>query len=575
MTDSPSEHRNRGGGRRFRRLLVSAVLLVALLFRLHGVGFGLPALNDPDEPLFMMTAFEMLAKHSFNPEWFGHPATTLLYCLALVMLAVGGIGIASDRFADINAFAGAVYADPGIVFLPARLFIVLCGVACVYLVYRLGRKLGDERLGLLAALFLAVNAVHVQYSQIIRTDVMATVFMLLCVLVTVDLFREGRPRAYVLAGVLVGVACATKWPAALIAASPLCAGLYRCAHGHREVRRLILFGAVAGITLIAVSPYLLLDYPTVLGNLAGEARPFHPGATGGGFFSNLAWYLAHPLAASLGWIGLALAVIGVAWPRRGRREWAIAVLPGAALFLLAVVSQALLWERWIVPLLPFATLALARALCGLADLSRARMRHPRRWLEAAAALVLILPMAQATRLAANEQTHDTRQIASAWVRAHVPAGSTILVEHAAMDLLDGPWTFRFPLGAAGCIDARGALTGRIKYSKVERLRTGRPIIDLGNIDAGLLPSCRADYAILTHVDRYRASAGHFGAELARYRQLLRGSRELAVIRPEPGRRGGPVVHIVKLDPAVFAPSLSSASAAGGEIGQAAGRQHLR
>ena len=59
-------------------LALWAILLAALWLRLDGVGFGLPALNDPDEPLFMMTALEMLQKHSLDPGWFGHPGTITL-----------------------------------------------------------------------------------------------------------------------------------------------------------------------------------------------------------------------------------------------------------------------------------------------------------------------------------------------------------------------------------------------------------------------------------------------------------------------------------------------------------------
>src|SRR6218665_3473930 len=37
-----------------RHAPIIAILLLAMLLRLDGVGFGLPALNDPDEPLFML-----------------------------------------------------------------------------------------------------------------------------------------------------------------------------------------------------------------------------------------------------------------------------------------------------------------------------------------------------------------------------------------------------------------------------------------------------------------------------------------------------------------------------------------
>ncbi|MCB2061013.1 MAG: glycosyltransferase family 39 protein [Novosphingobium sp.] len=548
MTEPRIKVRNRLSRRVIETALLSLTLLAALALRLDGVDFGLPALNDPDEPLFMMTAFEMLRNQSLNPGWFGHPATVTLYCLALVMLAVGGIGIATGRFADADAFAAAVYADPGIVFLPARLFIVACGVACVYLTWRIGKRLGGAKTGLIAALFLAVNAAAIEYSQIIRTDMQATAFMLLCALCALAILNGGKLKHYLLAGVFVGLACATKWPAAVIGLSPLCAGLYRVAQGHRERGCLGLFVLSSAVTLFLVSPFLLLDYPTVLENLSGEARPIHPGATGGGFFDNLGWYIFGPLLSSLGAGGLLFAAIGLVWAPRGQRDWLVAVLPTVIAFVLMICLQALRWERWIVPLLPFLAIAAARGLSAVAHFVRTGVGGSVRRIETLAALVLALLMIQTARVEAVERTHDTRQIASAWVRSHVPPGSTVLLEHAAFDLLQGPWTFRFPLASAGCVDAKAALSGRIRYSRVERLRSGSPIVDLGHVETELLSSCRADYAILTHYDRYRENPGVYTTELGSYERILAKGVVEATIRPRPGHSSGPVVRIVKLRP---------------------------
>jgi len=524
------------------------ILAIAAALRIQGVGFGLPSLNDPDEPLFMMTALEMLRNHSLNPGWFGHPGTTTLYCLALVSLAVGGIGIATGRFADGPALTAAVYADPGILFLPGRLFIVACGIACVGLLWSLGRKLGGPRLGLAAAALLAVNAVHIHYSQIIRTDVHATIFMLLCTRSAVAIAREGRARDYMLAGLWAGLACATKWPAAIIVLNPLCAGLYRVSLDRRGWRPLALLPLVAVGALILASPYLLLDYPAVMRNLAGEARTAHPGATGGSFLANLGWYAGHPLLASFGAAGLALAVAGTLGVL-SRPRIAAAILPGPLAFLIVIGAQPLLWERWIVPLLPFAALAAAAALCWLCDRVRLWLRRPLPLVEVAAMLLLILPMLQATRIAAAERSSDTRQVAAAWIATHVGPGHSLVMEHAGFDLLRGPWPVLFPLGSAGCLDARGLLGGKIRYSRVEKLRSGRAVVDLAHVDAAQIGSCRADYAVLSHYDGYRDDPAHFPEELGRYALLLRGGTQVAVFRPEAGVRTGPVVRVVKLEPA--------------------------
>jgi len=547
MTEPLAPARNARRSLWVERAVLVAILLVAAALRVHGIGFGLPALNDPDEPLFMMTAVEMLRNQSLNPGWFGHPGTITLYSLALVMLGVAGLGLATGRFDGAEGFVAAVYADPAILFVPARGMIAACGVLCVLLTWRLGRRLGGPRVGLIAAAILAVNAVHVQYSQVIRTDIQASVFMLLGLLAALQIQRTGKLRAYLFAGLAVGLGVATKWPAAAIALSPGAAGLWRIGKGHRGIGRLALFGAVALATLIVASPYLLLDYQTVLQNLAGEARPAHPGQSGQGFLDNLGWYAANPLLHSLGAAGLALAAAGTILLAWRRPRVAIAILPGIAACAAILCFQALRWDRWVVPLLPFLAIAAAYALRLLSNLIRRRSGRRLRWLEPVAALLLGVPMLQATLADTHARLHDTRQIASDWLRAHAPPGSSVLVEHAALDLLHGGWRLKFPLGSAGCIDAHAALAGRIRYTQVERLRSDSPVIDLGHVDADQLESCRADYAIFTHYDRY-AAQHRYASQLARYRALSRGGLVRAVIRPAEGLRAGPTVYIVELGP---------------------------
>ncbi|HEY0623581.1 ArnT family glycosyltransferase [Sphingomonas sp.] len=545
MTDPTIPPRNRDQTRWTRHAALLLILLVAAALRIHGATFGLPALNDPDEPLFMMTALDMLRSGNPNPGWFGHPATLTFYAIALVIAAVAGIGILAGRFADLDAFVAAAYADPSILFLPARLFFVACGVLCVSLTWRLGKRLGGERLGLAAAALLAVNSAHVEYSQLIRTDVQMTVFVLLATLASLDILERGRLRDHAAAGIFVGLGIATKWPAALIVLSPIAAAVARGMPQHRALRPLVVVAGTTATTLFAVSPFLLLDYATVAQNLGGEARPVHPGATGGGFLANLGWYARGPLLESFGAAGLIAAAAGSVLALRDRRAL-IAVVPGVAAFCLVIATRALVWERWVVPLLPFLALAAAAAICALGDWLRKRFKRRIPAFEAAAIALLLIPMAMATRASQAERLNDTRQVAAAWIRANAPRGSTILVEHAAFDLLQDGWTLRFPLGAAGCVDAVSLLAGRISYSRVETLRSGRAVVDIGHVDRAQLPSCHTDYAIFTHYQVYHDDRQRFGAQWEAYRAIAAGGRVRAVIRPAAGVRGGPVVHILEL-----------------------------
>lgn len=547
MTDPPRKHRKR----RIAPLLLFLILGIAAWLRLRGVGFGLPALNDPDEPLFMMTAFDMLRNKTFNPGWFGHPGTVTLYCLALVCLGVGILGSATGRFAGADGFAQAVYADPGIVFLPARLFIVACALVCILLTYRLGKRLGGERTGLIAAGALAINAVHIDYSLVIRTDMQASIFVLLAASSALSILHGGRERDYVLAGLWVGLATATKWPAAMIAIAPLCAGLARLWQGRREIDLVVLFAISAVVSLFLASPYLLLDYPAVLRDLAGEARALHPGATGGGFLANLGWYLAGPLRAGFGLPGLVLALTGLVLSARADLRWAVTVAMPTLLFLGVIATQNLVWERWIIPVLPLLSLALAWSVCTLFDQARVRWRTVPRgvpFLSLATLLAVItLPMLGTEHARATERANDTRQMASRWLLAHAAPGSPVLVEDAAIDLMQAGHPLLFPLGSAGCIDARAALAGQIEYDEVEDKRAASPIIDIGHVAPERIASCRtADYAVITHAARYRQAPEAFAGALQRYRSVLDGAVREVCFTPRPGVSGGPKTCIYRL-----------------------------
>lgn len=502
------------------RALLVAILLLAAALRLWHLDFGLPSLNDPDEPIFVTTALDMLREGRLNPGWFGHPATLLFYLLAIVAVAVGAIGAALGAWSSVDTFVAAVFANPGILVLPMRGAMAALGVASVWMTWRIGRRIGGTRTGQIAALLLACNPLHVELSQTIRTDMLATLLMGWSLLHALAIARNGRLRDHLWAGVAAGLACATKWPALLVLVAPLAAGLWAARNRRGALRLLPIAPAVAVATLLLASPYLLLDYPTVLRDLGGEARPAHLGATGHGLFGNLAWYLRYPLLQSLGLSGLALAALGILRLLRDRAS-AMVLLPVSAVLLLALSAQALVWARWLVPLLPIASVLAALGLAGLSE---------RPWGRRAGgpiALVLAGWMAHATLGQSATRANDPRQAATNWVLHHVPPGRTILVEHAAFDLIHYRGRLLFPLGTAGCVDVRALLRQAPSHNGVNRLRAGKAIVDVGNVDPALLETCKADILILSNFARYRHEPMTFAPQLASYRRLVHGYTPLA------------------------------------------------
>jgi Dolichyl-phosphate-mannose-protein mannosyltransferase len=507
------------------RLALAAVLLLAAGLRLRHIDFGLPSLNDPDEPVFIMTALDMLREGRLNPGWFGHPATLLFYLLALVIAGVAAAGLTLGQWTGTDGFVAAVFADPARIVLPMRLLMAAFGVASVWMTWRLGRRVGGAAVGIAAALFLAVNALHVELSQVIRTDMLATLLMGWAMLRALVIAETGRARDHVVAGIAAGLACATKWPAMLVLVAPVVAGISQALADRRAWRLVPVAPLIAVATLLAVSPYILLDWPTVVRDLGGEARPIHPGATGFGLAGNLLWYVRQPIAGTFGIAGIVLLGIGTVATTH-RRNAALVLLPTLTLVWVALSAQSLVWARWIVPLLPIAAVLIAIGLINLLRFASARTRPVA--LPAITAL-LATSMAHTTIDRQKARADDPRQRASAWIQQHVPKAQTILVEHAAFDLLAEQRRLLFPLGTAGCVDVGRFLAGGPSHRKVNSLRSGRAVVDLAHVEPRLLATCRADVLMLSNYRRYLHERVRFPAEVANYRRLLVGYRPVKTI----------------------------------------------
>jgi 4-amino-4-deoxy-L-arabinose transferase-like glycosyltransferase len=528
---------------------IASILIAALLLRLHGIAFGLPSLNDPDELIFELGAMRMLRSLTLNPGWFGHPATTTMEVLAFINASVMGTGYLAGRFSSANDFVQAFYHQPGWVILPGRIAMALFAVGTVALVYRLASALFDRPTGLVAAALLAVNPVHIAYAQLIRSDMMACFFMMLCLLAALRIVRHGRWRDYLWASLWLGLAIATKWPFALTALAIGCAFLLRM-RTHPEERRpafvrVAACFAMALVFLLLASPYLLLDHVTMLRDVRGEAQVHHLGATGGSPLENGWWYLRHPLLGGLGVAGSVFVAWGTALLAR-RREAIVIVVPLAIAFFLLLCLQNLVWERWALPLMPLAAIVAAPAF--VAACRWLFNRFSRRTAVAGITALLVatlLPPAFAAGTLARERLNDTRQQATGWAAAHIPAGSTVMVEQFAFDLLPNPWHLLFPLGDAGCMDVRATLAGQVKYDAISAARGSRAIVDYGTMTPAKRDTCRADYAILTQYDRYRAERSAFPTEYAAYQSLIDEGTVVATFAPVAGQSGGPIVRIVR------------------------------
>ena len=102
--------------------------------------------------------------------------------------------------------------------------MAVLGTVALWLLYLLGARLFDRRVGLLAAAIEAVAFLPVFYAHLALNDAPTLLPLTLSLLGSAGVLRNGRKRDYVLAGVGLGLACASKYTAGIVIV-PLAAAL--------------------------------------------------------------------------------------------------------------------------------------------------------------------------------------------------------------------------------------------------------------------------------------------------------------------------------------------------------------
>jgi 4-amino-4-deoxy-L-arabinose transferase-like glycosyltransferase len=185
---------------------VALLLLGALALRLWGLRTGLPYVYNADENAHFVPRAIGMFGHTYNPGYFVNPPgfTYLLHVLFAVRW--GGDGV-QDAYA----------ADLGDVFELARAGAAVLGTIAVGLLYLAGvRLLGDRRMALLAAALIAVSFLPVFYAHFALNDVPALAPLCLALVGIGGVWRDGRGRDFALAGLGIGLACATKYTAGIV-----------------------------------------------------------------------------------------------------------------------------------------------------------------------------------------------------------------------------------------------------------------------------------------------------------------------------------------------------------------------
>ena len=468
------------------------ILLVALGLRLYGIDWDQGHGYHPDERSIYMRAdcmYRVLAeapgyadgdcfrdhpemesgapslpsfldadRSPLNPHWF--PLGNLLIYLLV------GFRFLLEPFMDAGSLLNMSYVG--------RSMMALADVGTVFMVFLLGKRVYDRRVGLLAAALVALAVIHIQHSHFYRPEPLLIFFLMVSFWFMLQVMERLKPRDSVLLGVFVGLAFAMKvsvlpllLPLALAYGSHLFSlpeGKWTASSGHVALvaRHALLAGVVALAVFFVTTPYAFLDIAEFVGQNVGQADmakvagtvPFTVQYVGSPAFlyelkQTSVWALGLPLGI-VAWAGLLFTLV-LTVARVARKG----PTPRGELLLLAWVvptfvllgSFEVKFLRYIFPIIPFLILMGSGMLFWFLDRARSmsrsaltiggatlRLRGIAVMYAPHAVIGAIVVVVVATALYAlaferiYTRPHPAIQ-ASRWINDNVPRNSTIITDN--------------------------------------------------------------------------------------------------------------------------------------------------
>jgi dolichyl-phosphate-mannose-protein mannosyltransferase len=425
----------------------SAVLAVAILFRILPIRSGLPYSDYIDEGHVLHQTIDAFNNRSLDVFWYGLPPLPA-YCVGATLLVYGPLyrHFHRHRFQDDlprergpTTTTNYDFIAPVELIVAGRVATACLSIATVILVGAFATRLANGRAGLLAMLLVAVCPALVTRASIVIVDTFATLFVLVVLSVCARILEGAKPgwRHVGLAGLATGLAFASKYPAATVGLAVIAAILMLPVRW--SDRLLLLFPAAGGFVLgvLLGAPMTFFKPISIWRDILANLRDYSWIPWSQGYFAQ---------AISTAELGVPLLLVGTAgiiiMLRQGRtRPVALGWICFAALLMASFLGKSFRPFRSFLPLIPPLCIAAVIAFAHLIDWAR---RRSQAWLPVAVTMVLIFGCVASLGFSSFRQVQrrmahqDSRIQALGWLQQHATKENTVLCI-SELSILPSEW----------------------------------------------------------------------------------------------------------------------------------------
>jgi len=250
-------------------LALVAILAIGAWLRLTGVAWDENQHMHPDERFLSMVETSIRPPESLSQYFNTDESPLNPHNVGHGFFVYGTLPIFLVRFlAEWTNNAG--YDQVTIV---GRVVSALFDLCSIYLIYRLGAGLHRRRVGLLAALFYALSVLAIQHAHFFVVESFTTAFLLACMWFAVRVQQRGAWADYLLFGLSLGMAVASKISAAPVAAVLVLAGAAHVLDLPAEARPRAMGAALVRMVAAAGISSWLITQANIPGELGVLLEP--------------------------------------------------------------------------------------------------------------------------------------------------------------------------------------------------------------------------------------------------------------------------------------------------------------
>lgn len=419
--------------------LLIGILLLAAILRFQGIFWGIPVFDPlvhgyhPDEPKIIRGAYSF-PHHLITNTDFRYP-TFYHYFL-------GTLSIPVKLIFKINGWSFDTYQIYVAIF--GRFMSILFGLGSIFLTFVLAKRLYNEKVGLLSALFLSLSLYHVQNSAWATLDVPNSFFFILTIYLAFKMYGEPSLKLYLLTGVSLGILIGTKYFGGIVLISILILHYYQSLKNEEKKlanifkvsfsKNLWILFLSAGVTFLLTTPGILLhpmDFiDSQISQLTKEDGMKFQLIFGFDLFPSL---IKKFIKATDPFLSLVM-LLGLIYPFQKRWDREIPLLiPLIPIF----ICFGAIFSRHLIPVLPVTSILGANAVFRLYEKKRFQLKPV--WGFLLTLWIIFAITYNETGILIRKD--DTRTKAAHYIEENIPSGATI----GATSIGNYPrWSWMFP-----------------------------------------------------------------------------------------------------------------------------------